>query len=155
MISPAKKLCLSLVLAATPVLSFAEPVATIKTLSGDVTLIRDGESLSAALGQRVHEADRIITSANGSIGLLFDDDTRVAAGPDSTLSLADFSFDDISHDGNLDVEVDNGTLSMIAGKLVENRPGAVKVRTPAAILAVRGTEFSVKVSNSLDKDVAE
>ncbi|SEG27587.1 FecR family protein [Marinobacterium lutimaris] len=155
MMSPAKKLCLTLVLTTAPLLSFAEPIATIKTLSGDVTLIRDGETLSAKLGERVHEADRIITGDNGSIGLLFDDDTRVGAGPRSTLSLADFSYDANSQDGNLDVEVDNGTLSMIAGKLVENRPGAVKVRTPAAILAVRGTEFSVKVANSLDKDVAE
>lgn len=155
MMSPAKKLCLSMILAATPVLSLAEPVATIKTLSGDVTVIREGESLAAALGERVHESDRIVTSDNGSIGLLFDDDTRVAAGPGSTLSLSDFSFDEMSRDGNLDVTVDNGTLSMIAGKLVEKRPGAVKVRTPAAILAVRGTEFSVKVANSLDKDVAE
>lgn len=155
MLSPARKICLSLALLSAPLFAFAEPIATIKTLNGDVSVVRDGQTLSAKLGERVHEADQIVTSSNGSIGLLFDDDTRLSAGPGSTLSLSDFSFDDSSHDGNLDVQVNNGTLSMIAGKLVEKRPGAVKVRTPAAILAVRGTEFSVKVANSLNKDVSE
>ena len=31
--------------------------------------------------------------------------------------------------------------------MVKKTPGALKVRTPAAILAVRGTEFSVKVDD--------
>ncbi|WP_432698438.1 FecR family protein [Marinobacterium sp. YM272] len=153
--SPAKNLCLSLALLTLPMLSFAESIATIKTLEGDVSVIRNGETLSAQLGARVNELDRIITSKSGSIGLLFDDDTRLGAGPNSALSLDNFAFDDRSNDGNLDVKVNSGSLAMIAGKLVEKRPGAVKVQTPTAILEVPDTEFAIKVANPLDKEIAE
>ena len=61
------------------------------------------------------------------------------------LALDKFNFDPVTNDGNFDVSLKKGTLSVISGKLTQKTPGALKVKTPAAILAVRGTEFAVKV----------
>ncbi|HSG92307.1 MAG TPA: FecR domain-containing protein [Methylotenera sp.] len=85
------------------------------------------------------------TSSNAAVGILLHDDARLSLGPDSTMSLDQFSFDQKSHDGQANVSIKQGTLSVISGKLTEKRAGALQVKTPAAILAVRGTEFSVKV----------
>ena len=63
------------------------------------------------------------------------------------IALDRFRFDSASQDGEMDVSVKKGTLSVIAGKMVQKNPGSLKVKTPAAILAVRGTEFSVKVED--------
>jgi hypothetical protein len=39
----------------------------------------------------------------------------------------------------------SGTLSVISGKIAKQSPEAMTVRTPAAILGARGTEFFVQV----------
>ena len=38
-----------------------------------------------------------------------------------------------------------GTLAVISGKMVKQSPEAMHVRTPSAIMGVRGTEFIVRV----------
>jgi hypothetical protein len=123
----------------------AEGIGKVKVLSGEVAIERSGKTIPATLGTSVYQTDRIVTGKDGSIGLLFDDDTRLSAGPNSTLSLDQFNFDSTTNNGNFDVSMKKGTLSVISGKLTQKTPGSLKVKTPAAILAVRGTEFSAKV----------
>ena len=125
--------------------AYADGIGKIKTLGGQVTIERDGKTVTPKVGDTVYQTDKIITGSNGSVGMLFDDDSRISAGPNSVLALEKFDFDSKTHDGNFDVSVKKGTLSVISGKLTAKTPGALKVKTPAAILAVRGTEFSVKV----------
>lgn len=134
-----------LVLAALALPAWAEGIGKIKVLAGGVTIERAGKSIPATLGAPVYQSDRIVTAKDGSVGLLFDDDTRISAGPNSSLALDQFNYDAATHDGNFDVSMKKGTLSVISGKLTQKTPGALKVKTPAAILAVRGTEFSTKV----------
>lgn len=123
----------------------AEGIGKIKTLSGQVAIERDGKLITPKAGDSVYQTDKVFTGKDGSVGMLFDDDSRISAGPNSTLALDKFAFDPKTSDGNFDVSMKKGTLSVISGKLTAKTPGALKVKTPAAILAVRGTEFSVKV----------
>ena len=45
----------------------------------------------------------------------------------------------------LDVQVNvTGTLAAVSGKIAKQSPGAMKVRTPSAVLGVRGTEFAAR-----------
>jgi hypothetical protein len=122
----------------------AESIGKIKTLSGDVFIERADATIPAELGSDVYQSDSVVTH-DGAVGILFHDDSRVSLGSNSKMALESFAFDKDTHDGNLDVSMQKGTLSAISGKLTEKQPGAFKVKTPAAILAVRGTEFSVKV----------
>ena len=41
-----------------------------------------------------------------------------------------------------------GTLSVVSGDIAKKTHGAMKVRTPAAILGVSGTHFAVEVNPS-------
>lgn len=134
-------------LAALISLAHAEEIGKIKKLSGDVKIERTGAVVAAKLGDPVHRMDRIVTGKDGAVGGLFQDDTRLSAGPNSTLSLDQFDFNPENHDGRLDVSIQKGTLSGISGKLTQKTPGALKVKTPTAILAVRGTEFSVSIDD--------
>jgi hypothetical protein len=142
-----RKLIIVITLSILSGLASAEGIGKIKVLSGGVTIERSGKTIPATLGTPVYQMDRIVTGKDGSVGLLFEDDSRLSAGPNSTLSLDQFNFDNTTHDGNFDVSMQKGTLSVISGKLVQKSPGALKVKTPAAILAVRGTEFSIKVED--------
>lgn len=134
---------LVLTLAAFP--AYADGIGKIKTMSGQVAIERSGKIITPAVGGSVYQTDKIITGKDGSVGMLFDDDSRISAGPNSVLALDKFVFDSNTNNGNFDVSMKKGTLSAISGKLTQKTPGALKVKTPAAILAVRGTEFSVKV----------
>ncbi len=129
----------------TPIFALADSIGIIKTLSGQATIHRSGADISAELGSEVFAIDEIETYDNATIGLLLHDDARLSLGPNSKISLDQFSYDKSTDDGSADISVKQGTLSVIAGKMVAKTPGALKVKTPAAILAVRGTEFSVKV----------
>lgn len=134
-----------LVLTLGPFSVYADGIGKIKTISGQVAIERAGKIITPAVGDSVYQTDKVITGKDGSVGMLFDDDSRISAGPDSVLALDKFVFDSSTNEGNFDVSMKKGTLSVISGKLTQKMPGALKVKTPAAILAVRGTEFSVKV----------
>ncbi|MEH6503571.1 MAG: FecR domain-containing protein [Cycloclasticus sp.] len=134
-----------LIVVISPLAHANEVIGKVKTLSGTPVIERSGTPIAAKLGGPVYPQDKIITDEHSAIGFLFNDDSRLSLGPLSTLLLEQFSFDEKSHDGNFGVSIQKGTLSVISGKLTAKTPGSLKVRTPAAILAVRGTEFSVKV----------
>lgn len=123
----------------------AEPIGLIKVQSGEVHIERQGARVPATVGVSVDRGDRIVTGRDGSVGVSFADGAILSAGPSSVLVLDAFNYDPSTRAGNFDVSVRRGTLSAISGKLVTQTPGAMKVRTPTAILGVRGTEFVVHV----------
>jgi hypothetical protein len=133
-------------LAATGADSPGEPVGVVKVSKGTVSIERQGQSLPATVGERVFQSDRIVTGGDGSVGIAFRDDSLLSAGPDSVLAIDRFVFDSTTYEGSFDAALKRGTLSVVSGKIVKQSPGAMKVRTPAAVLAVRGTEFAVKAT---------
>jgi hypothetical protein len=130
-------------LAAGPVA--ANDVAQIKTLSGTVIVERGSERILGAAGMKLQQADVIRTGIDGSVGITFVDNTIMSTGPNSSLTLDRFSFNSTTHEGRLDASLRSGTLSVISGKIAKQSPEALTVRTPAAILGARGTEFLVQV----------
>ncbi|HEX9685651.1 MAG TPA: FecR domain-containing protein [Burkholderiales bacterium] len=123
----------------------ANDIAQIKTLSGTVMVERGSERILASAGLKLKQADVIRTGIDGSVGITFIDNTIMSAGPNSSLTLDRFSFNSTTHEGRLDASVRSGTLSVISGKISKQSPEAMTVRTPAAILGARGTEFFVQV----------
>ncbi len=130
-------------LTAAPLL--ASDIAQIKTMSGTVLVERGSQRMLATEGMRLQQADVIRTGIDGSVGITFVDNTMMSAGPNSSLALDQFSFNSTTHEGKLDASLRSGTLSVISGKIAKQSPEAMKVRTPAAILGARGTEFFVQV----------
>jgi hypothetical protein len=122
-------------------------IGEIKKLSGVVVIQRDGVDVTPTLGGQVFQQDVIVTGKDGKVGLLFLDDSRLAVGPNSNMAMGMFQFNPVNDEGSFDVSINKGTLSVISGKMTARKPGSLKVKTPAAILAVRGTEFSVKIQD--------
>ena len=56
-----------------------------------------------------------------------------------------FVFNSTTHQGEFDTRLKKGTLAVVSGQIVKQSPEAMRIRTPAAIMGVRGTEFIVKV----------
>lgn len=122
----------------------AEPAGMIKTSKGSATIERAGQKLPATVGTGIEARDRVVTGADGAVGITLRDNTLLSAGPNSVLDLNKFAFDTTTHAGALDASVKKGTLSVISGKLAKANPQAVVFSTPTATLGVRGTEFIIE-----------
>lgn len=120
-------------------------IGQIKTLMGTVQLIRNNVERPAQAGDLLEEADTIATGTNSSVGITFIDNSRFSIGPNSRIALKQFRFDPTTHDGDFLTEMQHGTLAVISGRIASHSPDAMKVRTPTAILGVRGTKFLVQV----------
>lgn len=122
----------------------AADVAQVKVSTGAVHVERGGKRLPAPVGTRIQATDTIVTGADGKVGITFVDDSRLSAGPNSTLAINRFNFNQNTHAGTMDATLKRGSLSVVSGKLAKQSPDAVTVRTPSTILGVRGTEFVVR-----------
>ena len=122
-------------------------IGQIKTLSGEVYLLRDGERIEAKAGDHVHQADTIVTGSDGHVGITFLDNTRFSAGPDTELELPRFRFNTTTHEGEFVTDIKRGTLAIFSGQMAKESPDQMKVRTPSSVLAVRGTSFLVQVAD--------
>lgn len=127
-----------------PIAAMAD-IGQIKTLKGDVQIIREGKTASAKAGDVLEQMDTVITGGNGQVGMTFIDNTRLSAGPNSNVELTRFKFNPTTHDGDFRTSVNKGTLAIISGQIAKRSPKAMTVKTPASILGVRGTRFLVKV----------
>ena len=121
-----------------------DEVVQIKVSKGNVHIEREGKSLPAPVGAKVRLRDVVVTGADGSAGVTFLDNSLMSAGPGSALAIDRFAFDSTTNQGAFESSLKRGTLSVVSGKIAKQAPDAMKVRTPAAILGVRGTEFVVR-----------
>lgn len=118
---------------------------TLKTVAGDVHLVRGNVVGSAASGDGVQESDRIVTGRDAHTTFILKDGTILSAGPDTTVELAKIQFDTTTQDGNLIVNLIKGTLRVVTGWLGKLHPEQVHVTTPTSVVGVRGTDFIVEV----------
>ena len=137
-------LTLPMVLAFGVALAAAQDAGQIKTSKGSAQIERSGQKLPAGVGQVVQQGDVVTTGADGSVGITFRDGSLVSIGPDSVLAIDRFVFDSTTNQGAFESSLKRGTLSVVSGKIAKQTPDAMKVKTPAAILGVRGTEFVVR-----------
>ena len=120
-------------------------VGQIKVATGQVSVERKGQSLPGRVGLVLEADDVLRTGADGSVGITMRDNSLLSAGPNSILTLEHFEFDPTTSEGRFDARLRRGTLAVVSGRIAKKSPQAMTVRTPSAVLGVRGTEFVVSV----------
>ena len=131
--------------------AFAADVGQVKVAHGTVAIERGGERMAAAVGTAVRAADVIVTGADGAAGITFNDNSLVSVGPSSVFAIDKYAFDTTTYAGEFQGTLSKGRLAAVSGKMVKQSPESMKIRTPSAIMGVRGTEFVVQV----DEPVAQ
>jgi hypothetical protein len=127
--------------------SSAADIGQIKVSNGQVSVERNGQPLPGSVGTRLEVADVLKTGADGSVGVTMTDNSLLSAGPNSILSLDRYEFDQTTYQGRFDAQLKKGSLSVISGRIAKQSPEAMTVRTPSAILGIRGTEFVVTAND--------
>jgi hypothetical protein len=129
---------------AVPAVGADEPIGQVKTKTGDVSVLHQGQTKPLAIGEHVFQSDTITTGKGATVGITFSDSSMMSLGPGSKLALDQYRFDTTTHVGVFNTSLSKGTLAVKSGQIVQQTPEAMHVRTPAALLGVRGTEFVVR-----------
>ncbi len=128
--------------AALPLFAQNDSAAKVVSLSGQVSLLRDGATWALNAGDAVQPQQTIVT------------------GPDSyaTFKVSDGSTFDVYPNAQVIFRNNRGDwkdlLEILLGKVkvqiqhIGGQPNHNKVRTPTAVIAVRGTVFDVDVEDS-------
>ena len=121
------------------------PVGTIKTLKGQAYIIRNGTPLEAKTGSDLFQSDSLKTGADGSISVVFRDDTLISVGPSSELSINEFHFSPAEGKMSFVARLLKGTSAYVSGIIGKLSPQSVRFETPVANIGIRGTKFAVKI----------
>ena len=140
-----KVLMVATVLSAMAIPALASDAGLIKVSKGNVQIERNGAKMAAPVGASVQASDVITTGADGSAGISFTDNSLVSVGPNTVFAIDKYRFDSTTHAGEFEGSLKKGRLAAISGKMVKASPESMKIRTPSAIMGVRGTEFVVQV----------
>ncbi len=119
----------------------AQTAGTVKVSQGTATLERQGQIQPLRVGGEIWVSDKIMTGADGSVGITLRDNTLLSAGPNSVLQMNRFVFNSSTHVGVIDASLRRGTVSVISGKIAKASPDSVSFSTPSMTLGVRGTHF--------------
>jgi hypothetical protein len=125
--------------------AFAADIGLIKVSAGSVEIERAGARLKAEVGTPVQVSDVLRTGPDGSAGITFSDNSLLSIGPNTVFEVDKYQFDSTTHAGEFQGSLRQGRLAAISGKMVKQSPESMKIRTPSAVMGVRGTEFVVQV----------
>ena len=128
--------------------AMAADIGLVKVAKGSVQIQRGAAKIPAAVGTGLQTADVVITGADGSAGITFTDNSLVSIGPNSVFAIDKYRFDTTTHAGEFEGNLRQGRLAAVSGKMVKQSPDSMKIRTPSAIMGVRGTEFVVEVDGN-------
>ena len=98
-------------------------------------------SLAAAVGTPVHMGDALQTGNNARLEVTFRDETRLTLGENARVIIDRYVYDPDRSIGAMALKSTRGALRFATGKINQMDQKNVTVSTPAAALAVRGTEF--------------
>jgi hypothetical protein len=117
----------------------------VKSVSGEVVIASTQRSITALPNMKISQGDSVKTGSEGSVGLIFTDDTVVALGPNSEMKIESLLFNPVDLELSFVARLFKGTFSFITGQIAKLAPKNVKFETPEATLGVRGTKLLVEI----------
>ena len=121
-------------------------IGSVTESSGTAIIKRGKDTIQIAKGTVIEVNDKIETK-NGKVKIVFKDDTNVTVTESSSLIIDDFVYDPKSGAGKLGLKAAAGTVRYVSGSIAKD-PKNVKINTPTAAIAVRGTDFVMAVSET-------
>jgi len=125
--------------------------ATTHAVAGNVIVTpAGGKPGKLALGQRVDTGASIRTEHGANAVLRFDDGQIVSVGSDSQFVITEYKFN--AHQPKESSFVGSllkGAVRAVTGVIGETNKDNVKIKTPAATIGIRGTDFSLVLETRL------
>jgi hypothetical protein len=128
--------------------TFADPsstIATVQKASGMAMVVRQGRTVSAKIGLEIYQNDTLRTGPDGSIGVVFNDDTLLSLGPGSILVIDEFVFAPRQGKLSIAIRMLKGTVAYVSGLISKLAPESAHFQTPTSSIGIRGTKFVARI----------
>ncbi len=128
------------------------PAGSIRTLKGKATIIREKKAVETKIGSKVFQKYSLKTGPDGSIAVVFKDDTLLSIGPNSEVVINEFLFSPAEGKLSIITRLIKGTSAYLSGIIAKLSPASVRYETPVADIGIRGTKFAVAVEGPVEDE---
>ena len=120
----------------------AEASATVVAARGAVNAVSADGERALGQGDTVFVEEQVVTADRSFAVLQFVDGAKVTIRPNSAVTVEEYAFNGNDADAAT-LNLVEGGLRVITGAMAKTHPENYKVKTPVALMGVRGTEFSI------------
>ena len=120
-------------------------IGRLKEVAGTATIVSGEQTRPARPGEPIYLLDVVETAGDGSLGIVFTDESRLSIGPDTRLTVDEYVYAPARGEASFVTRIVRGTLLYVSGLIAKVAPGSSRVDTPVGTLGIRGTRFLVKL----------
>jgi len=119
----------------------ADPIGKVISMNGSAKAVaEDGADRALDLDSPVFARERLVTGRASNIEVRLADETLLAQGPDSTITLDEYVFSNDPAMSKLLFKMGAGTFRFLTGQIVQQNPEGFNLATPLTTIGIRGTE---------------
>ena len=132
----------------TALLPLLANIGEVTALTGDATLSRQTDNIDVTKGLKLLENDLLTTASRSKAQVVLNDDTVITIGPES-----EYLFERFQESGEVEVmmQLKRGFFKTVTGKIGKIAPQRFKIKTKAATIGIRGTQFMAYVQDEEEK----
>ena len=117
---------------------------TVISTHGTVTAKVSGQYRPLKSGDEFFINARIITGDKSFVVLQFEDGASLTLLQDSAVVIESYRYNATEQDAAI-LRLESGGLRFVAGAMAKSNPAGYKVRTPVALMVIRGPEFAISL----------
>ncbi len=123
--------------------SAAAPVGTAILVRGGAQAVGPDGTRDLATGGDIFLGDKVETGVFGQVDIRFSDNTRLAVGANSSMVIDTYVIQSPGKLNNFGLTASRGAFRFLTGNSAKQ---AYNLKTPAATIGIRGTEFDFSVA---------
>ncbi|MZR29185.1 FecR family protein [Sneathiella litorea] len=116
-------------------------VGEVTRLQSNATIVRDGKTIPMEVGSIIMENDEINSEDMARIEITFMDGTTLLIGENARIEVDQYIYDPDNSIGKAIIGALQGPFRFITGKISEMKNKQVEIKSSAATIGVRGTDF--------------
>ena len=123
-------------------------IGKVSSLQGEATLSQKNVLTHVKKGSSVEENDLLSTAPSSRAQVILNDDTVITIGPNSEYLFVHYS------NGNskeVEMRLKRGFFKTVTGKIGKVAPERFKIKTKAATIGIRGTQFMAYVGREEER----
>ena len=124
-----------LALAASAAVTAVTGSAQVQTGTSSPRTLRQGDEVS--------QGDTVVTGANSSLVLKFDDGQVAALTANSRMTISSYAYNPATESGNVLLSLVSGGMRAITGLIGRRSPSQVAYRAATATIGIRGTDATM------------
>ena len=124
-----------------------QSIGRVDVSNGNVFITHtDGTRVAADQGAAIFQGDVVETSATGSVGIVFSDNSTFSLAEDGRMTIDEMIYDPGTNEGSAALDVVQGVFTYVSGQVAKTGVDAVTISTPTTTIGIRGTSLGGKAA---------